>query len=525
MIKNLIIGNHFGSRSRTFGICIFVSAILFVLSTISCAVFVGKGYYVSGADYEAGTPNYDYIIPEESDESGDKFDEIIDNPFIKTAEENISTFSLDADSAAYSYMRRILKNNALPNKSSVRIEEYLNYFTFDYEDPTDGATVALNSEISACPWNNEHYLVRLGIKGKSIAKENLPLNNYVFLIDVSGSMDGADRLGLLKKCLIKMVDSMNPKDRISIVTYSGKVELLLESTLVENKDLIVKKINKLVASGCTNGASAIEMAYNEALQHYIEGGNNRIIMGTDGDFNVGITKTEDLLELVQNYAKQEKSVYLTVCGFGYGNWNDAMMEKISNKGNGTYVYVDSEEEMQKVFIDETSRFVSVANDCKAQVTFNKDLVDSYRLIGYENRVLNKEDFENDEVDAAEIGAGQTITALYEIVPTEAGKYNQETKAFGAQVFNFDFRYKENLKDESKLLTSSPAVFAETCSENMRFAQAVAAYGMVLRESEYKGTATLSMVIDLIGNGFSFDPYNRRAKFAELVRKAKEIQKN
>lgn len=472
--------------------------------------------YAKGSAYKGSDEN--------ADKTGDKFDKIKDNPFIKTADENVSTFSLDADSAAYSYMRRMLGENLLPDSDSVRIEEYLNYFTFDYADPTGDATVSLNSEISHCPWNDEHYLVRLGIKGKSIAKEDLPLNNYVFLIDVSGSMDGSDRLGLLKKSMIKMLDSMNPQDRVSIVTYSGNVQLLLESTLVSSKDLIISKINTLVASGSTNGGSAIRMAYEEALQHYIEGGNNRIIMGTDGDFNVGITKPNDLLELVQNYAKQEKSVYLTACGFGWGNWNDAMMEKISNKGNGTYVYVDSEEEMNKVFVEETSRFISVANDCKAQITFDKNLVAEYRLIGYENRVLNNEDFENDDVDAAEVGAGQTITALYEIIPAADCTYDATSKAFAAPLFTFDFRYKENLNEESKLLTSKPVVFSETCSENMRFAQTVAAYGMILRSSPYKGNASFSMLVDLIGSGFTFDPYNRRAKFTDLVRKAKELSK-
>ena len=486
-----------------------------------CSNYSGRfGYYDSGY-YDRGY-NKGADKNEALDETGDKFEEIIDNPFIKTADEHISTFSLDADSAAYSYMRACVKLGDLPNKDSVRIEEYLNYFTFDYEDPTDGATVSLNSEITSCPWNNEHYLVRLGIKGKSVAEENIPLNNYVFLIDVSGSMDGADRLGLLKKGLIKMLDSMNPKDRVSIVTYSGKEKLALESTLVEEKTVIKNAINKLVASGSTNGANAIKMAYNEALAHYIEGGNNRIIMGTDGDFNVGITKDEDLLELVQSYATQEKSVYLTVCGFGLGNWNDSMMEKVSNKGNGTYVYVDSEEELNKVFVEETSRFIYVANDCKAQITFNKDLVSEYRLIGYENRVLNKEDFENDEVDAAEIGAGQTVTALYEIIPAEGCKYDAATKEFTEPLFTFDFRYKEKLNEESKELTSETKTFSENCSDNMRFAQAVAAYGMVLRDSEHKGSANLNMVLELYGNGFSFDPYGRRAQFAGLVRKAKEI---
>ena len=486
-----------------------------------CSNYSGRlGYYDSG--YYDRVYNKGADKKEALDETGDKFEEIKDNPFIKTADEKVSTFSLDADSAAYSYMRVCVKNGGIPTKNSVRIEEYLNYFTFDYDDPTDGATISLNSEISSCPWNNEHYLVRLGIKGKSIPESEVPLNNYVFLIDISGSMDGADRLGLLKKGLIKMLDSMNPQDRVSIVTYSGKEKLALESTLVEEKTVIKNAINKLVASGSTNGANAIKMAYNEALAHYIEGGNNRIIMGTDGDFNVGLTSTEDLLELVQSYATQEKSVYLTVCGFGMGNWNDGMMEKVSNKGNGTYVYVDSEEELNKVFVEETSRFISVANDCKAQITFNKDLVSEYRLIGYENRVLNNEAFENDEVDAAEIGAGQTVTALYEIIPAENCKPDETTKEFTEPLFTFDFRYKEKLNEESKELTSETKTFSENCSDNMRFAQAVAAYGMVLRDSEHKGNANLNMVLELYGNGFSFDPYSRRAQFAGLVRKAKEI---
>ena len=506
------------SFNYVFGIC----TAIFLLAGCSVYNMKGGGYYGGAADNGAYYKGFDEDFTAFTDETGDKFKEITDNPFINTADENVSTFSLDADSAAYSYMRVCVKNGGIPTKNSVRIEEYLNYFTFDYADPTDGATVSLNSEISSCPWNNEHYLVRLGIKGKSVPEENIPLNNYVFLIDVSGSMDGPDRLDLLKKGLIKMLDSMNPQDRVSIVTYSGEEKLLLESTLVEDKDTIKNKIKKLVASGSTNGANALKMAYKEAMDHYIEGGNNRIIMGTDGDFNVGITSTDDLLELVQSYATQEKSVYLTVCGFGLGNWNDGMMEKISNKGNGTYVYVDSEEELNKVFVEETSRFISVANDCKTQITFNKDLVSAYRLIGYENRVLNNEDFENDEVDAAEIGAGQTVTALYEIIPAENCKYDETTKEFADSLFTFDFRYKEKLNEESKLLQSETKAFSETCSDNMRFAQTVAAYGMVLRESEYKGKADLNMVLNLYGNGFSFDPDGRRAKFVELVRKAKEI---
>ena len=505
---------------KAFNVVLCICSTALLLTGCSANYGYGGGYKYDGNYEGAAFKGAEKNAP--SDNSGDKFEKITDNPFINTVDENVSTFSLDADSAAYSYMRACMRFGNLPYKESVRIEEYLNYFTFDYEDPADGETVSLNSEISKCPWNEEHYLVRLGIKGKSIPETEVPLNNYVFLIDVSGSMNGSDRLDLLKKGLIKMLDSMNPKDRVSIVTYSGKEKLVLESTLVEEKALITKKINSLVASGSTNGASAIKMAYKEAMDHYIEGGNNRIIIGTDGDFNVGITSTEALLELVQSYATQEKSVYLTVCGFGMGNWNDGMMERVSNKGNGTYVYVDSEEELNKVFVEETSRFISVANDCKAQITFNKELVLAYRLIGYENRVLNNEDFENDEVDAAEIGAGQTVTALYEIIPAENCKYDTTTKEFASPLFTFDFRYKEKLNEESKLLQSETKTFSENCSDNMRFAQAVAAYGMVLRDSEHKGNANLNMVLELYGNGFSFDPYSRRDQFGELVRKAKEI---
>lgn len=436
---------------------------------------------------------------------GDRFDKIVENEFIDTETEPVSTFSVDADGAAYAYMRRCINNGFFPIANAVRIEEYLNYFSFNYSDPQDGKGVALNAEAGPCPWNAEHKLLRLGIKGKTLEKD--PVANFVFLIDISGSMSSNDKLPLLKQGLITMLDYMRPEDRVAIVTYASGEKLELQSTPVSRKDAIVKVIKKLAASGSTNGASAMKMAYEEALKNYIQDGNNRVIMGTDGDFNVGLTDTDAICEFVQNYAA--KGIYITICGFGSGNLNDSMMEKVSNSGNGTYEYIDSENELTKVFVNERSRFVTVANDCKAQVTFNKDVVKQYRLIGYENRVLQNDDFENDKVDAAEIGAGQTITALYELVmASDEGS-----------VGNFDFRYKEAIGGESIPLSLELPAVSDKTSENLQFASALAAWGLWLRDSKYAGTANAEMVLDLAKGSLGQDPYGLRKEFVELVQKS------
>ena len=461
--------------------------------------------------------SYDEAMPGEPEEptGGDKFDEIVENDFIKTADQNVSTFSIDADGATYAYMRKCLRNGFLPSPNAVRIEEYLNYFTFDYADPTGDHTVAINGEVGECPWNPEHKLIRLGIKGKSMQASQMPAANYVFLIDVSGSMNQDDKLPLLKEGLITLTDRLNPTDRVSIVTYSGNVKLLLESTLASDSNAIKKAISKLGASGSTAGGEALKMAYEEALANYIEGGNNRVIMGTDGDFNVGVTSTDALVEMVQDYAS--KGVYLTVCGFGSGNLNDSMMEQISNKGNGTYEYIDSEDELSKVFVNERSKFQAVANDSKVQVTFDKEKVDSYRLIGYENRVMSNEDFENDNKDAGEIGAGQTITALYEIIPVGEAYADR-------QLAVFDVRYKKALGTESILLTENVHEFKAPKSDRkeLSFAAGVAAFGMILRDSEYKGTADFDMAYELVGKGLDNDPHGYRAELQELITTAKGI---
>ena len=296
------------------------------------------------------------------------------------------------------------------------------------------------------------------------------------------------------------------------MTYSGTVKLLLESTLVSQSSTIKKAISSLAASGSTAGGAAMKMAYEECLKNYIEGGNNRVIMGTDGDFNVGVTSTDAILEMAQDYAA--KGIYLTVCGFGTGNLNDSMMEKVSNAGNGTYQYIDSEDELTKVFVNEVSKFFSVANDAKVQITFDKEKVDSYRLIGYENRVLSSEDFENDDKDAGEIGAGQTVTALYEIIPAEG--YGE-----GSDIAVFDFRYKDKLGEDSIPLSCNVGEAAATSTE-FRFAAGVAAFGLTLLDSQYRGDADFAMAYNLAGQS-EYDPHGYRAAFCQLVLKASEIK--
>ena len=468
----------------------------------------GLGYY--GESYLAadgnlpGEPN-----PEEP--AGDRFDEIVENPFVAVAEEPQSTFSVDADGASYAYTRRCIKGGNFPMKNAVRIEEFLNYFTFDYPEPSGSDAVALNAEIAACPWNAEHQLLRLGIKGKSIPSGDEPQANF---IDISGSMSSSDKLPLLKSGLIKMLEQMRPTDRVAIVTYASGEQLLLPSTPVSSKKKITDAIKQLNASGATAGAQAMKMAYDEATKNFIEGANNRIIMGTDGDFNVGVTDTDALKEMVESYAAN--GIYLTICGFGTGNLNDSMMETISNSGNGTYEYIDSEEEMLKVFVYEQSRFVAVANDCKVQITFNPEAVEKYRLIGYENRVMSNEDFENDKKDAAEIGSGQTITALYEIIPAAEA-------AADASPAKFDFRYKKSLGAESTALSLDVPALTATPSENFNFAASLAAFGLTLRSSEYRGSSSFALAKSLADKATTFDPHDFRSEYRDLLGKAASFQ--
>lgn len=445
----------------------------------------------------------------DNDIYGEKYKDYEENPFIKTADQPISTFSVDADGGSYANMRRFLHLGQTPPKESVRIEEFINYFTFDYKEPVKDENVSLESEISNCPWNTEHHLLRLGMKGLTIPADELPNSNYVFLIDVSGSMNSPDKLGVLKTGFKTLVDNLSDRDRIAIVTYAGQAGVLLESTYGDEREKIKSAIDKLGAGGSTAGAAGIITAYEIAEKNFIPNGNNRVILGSDGDFNVGPSSTEELIKLIEE--KCDKGIYLTVLGVGGGNLNDYMMEQIANKGNGNYEYIDNAKQIEKVFTHEILKFYTVAKDSKIQITFNPNKIDSYRLIGYENRKLEKEDFENDSTDAGEIGSAQTITALYELVLTD--KPDEEKYA------QFDFRYKKSNETESRLITheiNSVPKEIMSSSENMRFATSVAGLGLLMKQSQYKGTLTKQMVLDLGRGAISFDPNGYRKEFIELV---------
>jgi len=480
--------------------------VIYVALIVSLAVSCDKDDGGFQLNENASLYGFDNSMPYTYNE---KYKDYEENPFFSVMDNPVSTFSIDADGGSYSNMRRYVYLGQLPPEASVRVEEYINYFTFDYPEPVSGENVSLNYELSACPWYSGHHLMRIGIKGKSIPENEMPASNYVFLIDVSGSMDSPDKLGILKTGFKTMTDGLQGNDIVSIVTYAGAAGVLLEPTYGDEKEKIKSAINKLGAGGSTAGAAGIETAYEMAEQNFITNGNNRVILGTDGDFNVGPSSTEELIELIE--AKRESGIYLTVLGVGGGNLNDHMMEQIANKGNGNYEYVDNAKQIQKVFVFEKTKFYTVAKDCKIQISFNPEIVDSFRLIGYENRALEDEDFENDTTDAGEIGASQTITALYEMVL-------KNTNSIG-QYAGFDFRYKMPGEQQSRLLNMSiqmdPAEI-ESASENMRFAASVAGFGLLMKESKYKGSLTKQMVLDLGTNAVTFDPNDYRDEFIELV---------
>ncbi len=446
---------------------------------------------------------------DETDTYNEKYKDYGENPFIGVSEQPVSTFSIDADGASYSNMRRYIYLGQTPPSSSVRIEEYINYFTFDYDDPVGDENVSLNSEMSTCPWNDAHCLLRVGMKGITIQESELPNSNYVFLIDVSGSMSSSDKLGILKAGFTAMVDSLRDEDRVAIVTYAGEAGVLLPSTYGCEKETIKNAINSLGAGGSTAGADGINTAYNIAQENYIENGNNRIILGTDGDFNVGPSSTEDLVSLIEE--NRETGIYITVLGVGEGNLNDYSMEQIADNGNGNYEYIDNAEQLKKVFIYEANKFYTIAKDSKIQITFNESRVDSFRLIGYENRSLSEDDFENDSTDAGEIGSAQTITALYELVLHD--------KIENGDYANFDFRYKKPSENESRLISleiNNEIRDINEATDNMRFAAAVTGFGLLMKQSEYMGTLSKSMVLNLGSDAISFDNYGFKKEFIELV---------
>lgn len=454
---------------------------------------------------------------DEAGSPGEKYNDIAENPFVATADAPVSTFSVDADGGAYANSRRFLESGTLPPAGAIRTEEFVNYFPFDYTQPAGSVPIGLNGEVSDCPWEPGHKLMRIGLQGRNLPRSAQPSSNFVLLIDVSGSMSTKAKLPLLQTAFNLFVDEMREDDRLAIVTYAGEDKVALASTPGTDKKAIRKAINKLNSGGGTNGAAGIVTAYEIAEQHFIPGGNNRIIVGTDGDFNIGLSSQEELIALIEE--KRETGVFLSVFGVGTGNLNEGMMEQLANNGNGNFEYLDSEAEARKVMVEEFSKFYTVAKDVKVQVAFNPAVVAQYRLIGYENRLLENQEFEDDSADAGEIGAGQSITALYEVIPVPNVNYKQYTS------FTIDFRYKEPAANVSQALSlevvDDETAFAEA-SESQRFAAAAAGFALILRNSEYKGNLTYDHVLDWANNARSFDPFGYRQGMIDLVNRAKGL---
>ncbi|MEE9322188.1 MAG: von Willebrand factor type A domain-containing protein [Granulosicoccus sp.] len=473
------------------------------------------GNYYSGSSSAPGSGSFDITL------SGDVYSESEENPFLDVANTPVSTFSIDADGASYSNIRRFINvDKQLPPKGAVRTEELINYFELSYEFTEQAHPISLNGEVCESPWDDANKLIRIGIKGKRIPNEELPPANFVFLIDVSGSMASEDKLDLLKNGFSYFVDQLSDADRVAIVTYAGTAGIILDSTPGSEKQTIKHAIDSLGSGGSTAGAQGIVTAYEIAQQYMIADGNNRIVLGTDGDFNVGPSSQEELVNLIEE--KRELGIYLTVLGVGRGNLHDAQLEQIANNGNGTYEYIDSLEQLKKVFVYDYPRFYAVATDVKVQIKFNPENVKSYRLIGYENRVLNEADFENDSRDAGEIGANQNITALYEIVL--AG--NQDTQSSPA--FTIDFRYKLSANDASTPLELE--IFDEgntfkQSSDFMKFTAATASFGMLLTDSIYKGNSSYANIMSWLNETRLDDEHGFKEEFKNLVESTINLSAN
>jgi Ca-activated chloride channel family protein len=507
----------------------------------------------------------------DAEHNTEAYDAVTDNAFLAAGENPLSTFSIDVDTASYSNVRRFLtQNNQLPPPGAVRIEELVNYFRYDYPQPENGNPFSVTTEVASCPWAAEHRLVRIGLKGREIDADKRPRTSLVFLIDVSGSMDEPNKLPLVQQSLKMLTEKLGENDTVAIVVYAGNSGIVLPATRGDQRSKIIDAIEQLRAGGSTNGAQGIELAYEIASQNFVKGGVNRVILATDGDFNVGVTSQDQLVKLITDKAKT--GVFLTTLGFGYGNIKDSTLEKLADKGNGNYAYIDDVQEARKVLVEQMGgTLVTIAKDVKIQVEFNPLEVAGYRLIGYENRLLAKEDFNDDKKDAGEIGAGHTVTALYEIVPTKplsavaSGREPSDKKpdakedtaaesksapavdplryvqpaalteaAKNGELFTLKLRYKQPDGDKSTLMETpvkdAGKKYGEA-SRDFKFAAAVASFGMLLRNSPYVGNATLAAVEELAQSGASSEeksdakisdaPY--RAEFIELVKKAKLLK--
>lgn len=472
-------------------------------------------------------------------ENTEQYKSIQENGFKQVKKDPLSTFSIDVDAASYSNMRRYLNQGEMPPADAIRTEELVNYFTYNYPQPTGNDPVKITTEVGNCPWEAAHRLVRIGLKAREIPSDHLPASNLVFLIDVSGSMYGPTRLDLVISSLKLLVDNLREKDRVAIVTYSGSAGLALPSTQGNDKQKIKEALENLTAGGSTAGGEGMQLAYKIARQNFMPNGNNRIILCTDGDFNVGVSSEEGLQKLIE---KERKSgVFLTVLAYGMGNYKDNLVQTLAEKGNGNHAYIDNLQEANRVLVNEFGATMhTVAKDVKLQVEFNPSQVQAYRLIGYESRLLEDEDFNNDAKDAGEMGAGHTVTAFYEVIPAGVksgytGKVDdlkyQKTKETVAtstgskELLTVKLRYKAPDGDVSKKI-ELPLVDSKSdnVSSDFRFASAVAMFGQLLRDSEYKGNGSYDKVISLAKQGLEYDERGYRREFIRLVESAKGLAK-
>ena len=473
------------------------------------------GYPASGLTY---TIDYNSLNDESyGNTEENRFQNPVDSPF--------STFSLDADTASYANIRRCLLGGYLPDKGAIRIEEMLNYFDYTLPQATAAEPVAVTSELNVCPWNGEHMLAMVALSGYAPDPSELPGSNLVFLVDVSGSMEQSNRLPLARQALKLLLTQLSEKDTVAIVTYAGTVGTLLEPTIASDTETITRAIDSMNAGGSTNGEGGIQAAYQKAREAYIDGGNNRVILLTDGDFNIGVHSASELEALIET--ERDGGIYLSVLGFGMGNLKDYEMETLADKGNGNYAYIDTLKEAKKVLVDDmTSTLFTIAKDVKLQVEFNPETVAGYRLIGYENRMLNTEDFQDDAKDAGEMGAGFQMIALYEIIPagedaaqpTAGSRYQDRTSTGSDETLFVSVRYK--LPESEQVVETGSAVTApetfDPMSETMAFASAVAEFGLLLSDSEYKGNADWEAAQTRALHNRGEDTFGYRAEFVQLV---------
>ncbi|MDJ1503287.1 YfbK domain-containing protein [Xanthocytophaga agilis] len=475
-----------------------------------------------------------------SDYNTESYNTIHENIFQEALRNPLSTFSIDVDAASYSNVRRFVELGQAPPKDAVRIEEMINYFEYDYPQPSGNVPFSITTEVSECPWNPKNRLVHIGLQGKNIPTQNLPPSNLVFLIDVSGSMQDANKLPLLKSAFGLLIEQLRPQDHVAIVVYAGAAGLVLPSTSGNQKEKIRNALNQLEAGGSTAGGQGIELAYKVAQEYFQKDGNNRIILATDGDFNVGSSSDAEMERLIEK--KRSTGIFLTVLGFGMGNYKDSKMEILADKGDGNYAYIDNLLEGKKVFVNEFGgTLFTIAKDVKIQIEFNPAQVKAYRLVGYENRALKNEDFNNDKKDAGELGSGHNVTALYEIVPTGESSDNSsdtidplkyqknvvDPKAYKArEMMTVKLRYKKPNETTSSLIETTLAdnkTPLSKTSDNFRFSAAVAEYAMLLRDSEYKGTATYNQVITLATQAKGKDEEGYRIEFINMVKASEFLQ--